>query len=96
MTETSNGAPADADPSNEKSERRGRRWPTAIILAATVVADALIFTMVVPWAEGISKDRFMSLGYVVTFLTVFVNLLIVLGLVAYMFHGDSYPSDRWK
>jgi type II secretory pathway component PulF len=96
LTETDNILSPGKKTGGKKRERRSRLLTATVIMAVIVVVDILILTSVVPWAEEISENPYMSLGYVVTFLTVFANFLVVLGIVAYIFHGDSYPSDHWK
>jgi len=77
-------------------ERRRRYRTVAYVMAVTVAIDVLVLSLVVPWAEEKFYNPIMSVGYIITFLVVFSNLVTVFTLVAYLFHGDSYPSDRWR
>lgn len=96
MTEKNHETPEGHETGGGEDIRKKRISVAFIVLALTAIVDLLVITKVVPWAEEISDNPFMSLGYVVTFLTVFVNFLIAIGILAYVLHGDSYPSDRWK
>ncbi len=77
-------------------EPRGSLRVIFIVLVMLAVIDFCILIWVVPWADEAYRSLSGSMGYVITFLTVFVNLLIGLALVAYYFKSQSYPSDRWQ
>jgi len=67
-----------------------------------LAVDILIITWIVPWVDRNYNEAYGSSslqgspGYVITFLTVFANLLILIGLLAYYHNQQSYPSDRWQ
>lgn len=76
------------------TRRRGR---TIVAVAAAVVAfDLMVLKWLVPWADERYVSNHGTLGYVFTFLTVVVTLIVFLGLVAYYFQRESYASDRWQ
>lgn len=75
--------------------RRRRAAIAAAAVLATMVADALVLTYVVPWADEKIHNPIMSGGYIVTFFLVFINFVIAFALVSLVLHKDSYPSDRW-
>jgi quinol-cytochrome oxidoreductase complex cytochrome b subunit len=85
------------DGSDKERAGRGRRLVTAVIIAAVaIIVDVVILTQVVPFADEESNSHLMSVGFIITYFLVFCNLLVVLAIIAYMVHQDSYPSDRWK
>lgn len=67
----------------------------AVVTAVVLVADTLVLKFVVPWADDEFPNPFMSTGYIVTFFLVFLNFVTAFAMVSYIFHVDSYPSDRW-
>lgn len=74
-----------------------RRILTVIAVAATMLAmDALTIKWVIPWADEMTKNPFMSLGYIVAFFAVLINFVVFFALVAHVPHQESYPSDQWK
>lgn len=76
------------------TRRRGR---TIVAVAAAVVAfDLTVLKWLVPWADKRYVSNYGTLGYVFTFLTVVVTMIVFLGLVAYYFQHESYASDRWQ
>jgi len=76
--------------------RRKRTLRTIAVAAVVLTADVLTLKWVVPWADEMTDNPFMSLGYIVTFFVVFINFIILFALVAYLPSQESYPSDRWK
>ena len=73
-----------------------RRYLVVIVSAAVLsVADFVALYWGVPVADEMTTNPYMSLGYVVTFVVMLANFIIILMMVAYIFHEDSYPSDRW-
>lgn len=88
---------------NSSQDRKSRRLRQALVICILVLAvDILIIAWIVPWVDLNYSDAFGSAalqgspGYVITFLTVFANFLILIGLLAYYHDQQSYPSDRWK
>ena len=74
-----------------------RRIRTIVAVAAAVVAfDLMVLKWLVPWADERYVSNYGTLGYVFTFLTVAVTMIVFLGLVAYYFQRESYASDRWQ
>lgn len=69
-----------------------------VAVAATImlVADILVLKFAVPWADDEFPNPFMSTGYIITFFLVFFNFVTAFVMVSSIFHGDSYPSDRWR
>jgi len=67
-----------------------------------LAVDILMIAWVVPWVDDNYSEAYGSPtlqgspGYVITFLTVFANFIILLGLLAYSRNQQSYPSDRWQ
>ncbi len=88
MSDQGNGVAADGG--------RRRRYLTVIVSAAALsVADFVALTWGVPIADEMTTNPYMSLGYVLTFGVMLANFIVILMMVAYIFHEDSYPSDRW-
>lgn len=85
---------AGTDGETTVMKRRVRLF--APLAAAAILIDAFVLIWVVPWADEITTNPFMSLGYVVVFFLTLFNLLFFIGLLAHTFHGDSFPSDKWK
>jgi len=74
-----------------------RRIPTIVAVAATMLTmDVLTIKWVIPWADEMTDNPFMSLGYMVAFFAVLVNFVVLFALVAHVPRQESYPSDRWK
>lgn len=67
-----------------------------VVAALVIVLDYVSFAWFVPWADEMTDNPLMSLGYIVVFFVIFCNLLLFIALLAYLFHGESYPSDRWQ
>jgi len=86
----------DSETTTDQSEPRGSLRVILIVLVILAAIDFCIFVWVVPWADKTYQSLFGSLGYVIVFLTIFVDFLIGLALVAYYFNSQSYPSDRWQ
>ena len=84
----------DSEPSGRG--RMARLRVVAVVTAIVLVADILVLKFVVPWADDEFPNPFMSTGYIVTFFLVFLNFVTAFAMVAYIFQGDSYPSDRWR
>lgn len=95
LTESAEGYDAEDGLGDEKAERGLRLRVTIIVATVTVAMDLLVMIWVVPWADERFHNPFMSVGYIIAFFAVLCNLVVLLSLLAYMFHQDSYPSDRW-
>jgi len=73
-----------------------RRILTVIAVAVTMlIMDGLTIKWVIPWADEMTNNPFMSLGYIVAFFAVLVNFVVFFALVAHVPRQESYPSDRW-
>ncbi len=90
--------------SQRKKGGRGRAssivredFPVIVVVGAVMaVLDFVSYEWFVPWADEMTDNQLMSLGYIVTFFVIFCNLIIFFALVAYLLQRESYPSDRWQ
>ena len=72
-------------------------YPVIVSVGAVMaVLDFVSFKWFVPWADEMTDNQFMSLGYIVTFFVIFCNFIIFFALLAYLLQRESYPSDRWQ
>lgn len=92
----SEGSEVRGDGGIRNGERRMRAVTAVAVAVATVIADILVLKFVVPSVDDEFPNPFMNPGYIVTFFLVFFNFVTALIIVSHMFHGDSYPSDRWQ
>lgn len=58
--------------------------------------DYVSFKWFVPWADEMTSNQLMSLGYIVAFFVVFCNFIIFFALVAYVLSEESYPHEKWQ
>lgn len=86
----------DSEATTGHNELRGSLRVILAVLAILAAINSCIFIWVVPRADEAHQSIFGSLGYVIAFLTLFVDFLFCLGLAAYYFKNQSYPSDRWQ
>lgn len=76
---------------------QARRFVRAVLLAvAVIVVDFLAFFYAVPWVDERVESPLISPGYILVFFVILCNLVVLIGIVAYVLHDDSYPSDRWR
>lgn len=74
-----------------------KRFGLAVLLTFVVIAvDILVFMYVVPWAQEAVDSPIISPGYILAFFVILCNFVALVGIVAYVLHGESYPSDRWR
>jgi polyferredoxin len=91
---TTEAPPAPGQGGGRAKKKRRLRLAAAAVVVILLV-DALVLTLVVPWADEQFHNPFMSLGYIITFFLAFCNLVVLFALTAFVLHGESYPSDRW-
>lgn len=95
--------------SDEKTGEKTRRKPrvsgaemrrtvatVVIVLAVMAVLDFVSYIWLVPWADEMTKNPTMSLGFMLTILVVFCNFVVSIALVAFVFSEQSYPSETWE
>ncbi|MGD9962963.1 MAG: hypothetical protein AB7S97_03595 [Thermoplasmata archaeon] len=75
-----------------------RRTATTVVfvLAVMAVLDYVSYMWLVPWADEMTKNPTMSLGFMLTILVVFCNFVVSIALVAFVFSEQSYPSEKWE
>jgi hypothetical protein len=60
------------------------------------ILDYVSLKWFVPWADEMTTNKLMSLGFVVALFVTFCNVIIFLALVAYVLSEESYPHERWQ
>lgn len=74
-----------------------KRFGLAVLLTSAVISiDILVFVYVVPWVDERVESPLISPGYILVFFVILCNLVALVGIIAYVLHDESYPSDRWR
>lgn len=96
LTEEETVEETERRPRLSRSEFRNRIKVVSIVAAVMIVMDYVSLRWFVPWADEMTTNRIMSLGFIVALFVTFCNFIVFVALLAYVLSEESYASERWE